>query len=214
MSFRPTSTSGSVSARCAAMAHQRAAGALRVVVLGLGKAVVDEEDRAAREAVGERGDERLRLRVQLGRAAGGKRRRRAAVAPSSADRPGERAAVARARRRARARRAVEVEQLDRHRVEHLVADDDAAHRLGQRVEPAHAVAERARRLALALAQRRRQLDDRVAAHAIAERAEQLGRERAAAGAELPDLVAAAAPRAPARAGAPARGRTAATARAR
>ncbi len=35
--------------KVAAMAHQRAAGALRVVVLGLGKAVVDQERHAGRE---------------------------------------------------------------------------------------------------------------------------------------------------------------------
>ncbi len=84
-----------------------------------------------------------------------------------------------------------MKQVDRHRVEHFVGDDDAGHRLGQRVEPAEAVGQRARRFALALAQRRRQLDDRVTADAIAERCQQLGRERAAAGAEFKDLVAAA-----------------------
>ena len=49
--------------------------ALRMVVLRFGKAVVDQEDRAVRETVGERRDERARMLVELGRAAGGKRRR-------------------------------------------------------------------------------------------------------------------------------------------
>jgi hypothetical protein len=52
-----------------AVAHQRAGVALRVVVLGLGKAVVDEERRtraAALKQPGHGGDEGLGLRVDFG----------------------------------------------------------------------------------------------------------------------------------------------------
>ena len=53
-----------------AVAHQRAALALRVVVLGLGETVVDEEGRAAPQRGGQRAHEGLGLRVDLGHGAG------------------------------------------------------------------------------------------------------------------------------------------------
>jgi len=80
-----------------------------------------------------------------------------------------------------------MQQLHRHRIEHLVADDHAGHRIGQRVEPAHALAERRERLALALPQRARQVDDAVALHPLAQGPQQLRGQRARAGAEFPDL---------------------------
>ncbi len=55
--------------------------------------------------------------------------------------------------------AVPVQQLHRHRVEHLVADDDALHRVGQRVQPAHLRTVEGEPLPLALAQAARQVDD-------------------------------------------------------
>jgi hypothetical protein len=78
--------------------------------------------------------------------------------------------------------------LHRHRIEHLVADEDATQPLRQRVDPAHFRAMRRQPLGLPLAQARRQVDDGVARHRLAQRIEQLQRERARAGAELPDLV--------------------------
>ena len=115
-----------------AMAHQRAARALRVVVLGLGKAVVDEEGRAAPQALGQAGDEASACGCISVVAAGAESRRRPAARRSPGrSAPGERrAAPSRARRGARRRArasagAVEMKQLDRHRVEHLVADDHA-----------------------------------------------------------------------------------------
>ena len=145
MSLTPTSASGSVSARWPRWHIERALVALRVVVLGLGKAVVDEEGGAPLEPLGERRRRRPRpaawisVVLPAGKAAafGGRVRRRpvgdrrtplARAAADAALAPG---------------RAVEMQQVDRHRVEHLVADDDAAHPLRQRVEPADAVAERA-----------------------------------------------------------------------
>ena len=82
-----------------------------------------------------------------------------------------------------------MQQLDRHRIEHLVADDDAAQRRRQRVGP-DGVSPCPQALALARAQR----PDKstiVATHGAAELVEQLRRELARAGAELPDLVGAA-----------------------
>ena len=145
MSFRPTSTSGSVSARWPRWHISVPPSRWRVVVLVLGEAVVDDEDRAALEALGEGRDERLGLRVQLGRAAGGKLRASSAELPRSAGRPGERRApslAVDATPRSSHAAAVEMEQVDRHRVEHFVGDDDAGHRRRQRVEPADAIAER------------------------------------------------------------------------
>src|SRR5664280_2675640 len=123
-----------------AVAHQGAAAALRVVVLRLGKAVVDEERQTAPHALGQAGDEGRRLRMDLGRRAGAEagRERRPPVARAVG--PGERGvSVAAARDAAlEPRRAVEVQQIDRHRIEHLVADDDAVEHIGPGIEPAHA----------------------------------------------------------------------------
>jgi hypothetical protein len=38
--------------------------------------------------------------------------------------------------------AVPMQQLHRHRIEHLVADHHTTHRVGQGVKPAHAIAKR------------------------------------------------------------------------
>ena len=177
-----------------AVAHERAARALRMVVLGLGKTVVDEEGGAALEAVGERRDEGFGLGMQLGDGAGGQAIGERWPAGGRVVGPGE-------RRRIRASDTtgddtafeplltVEVDEVDRHRVEHLVADDDAAHRIGQRLDPFDAIGIRGRRFALARTQRRRDLDDPVAPDPIAELPEQHRCERARAGAELPHLVA-------------------------
>jgi hypothetical protein len=54
------------------VAHQRAADALGQVVLGVGETVVDEEGRAAFEAVGEGANKGFGLRMDLGRGAGAK----------------------------------------------------------------------------------------------------------------------------------------------
>jgi hypothetical protein len=85
-----------------------------------------------------------------------------------------------------------MQQLHRHRVEHLVSEDDPFDRLRQCVVPAHARCVRGERRALPLAQRGRQLDDVVRAHPIAQRIEELPRKRPRAGAEFPHRVAAAA----------------------
>ena len=173
-----------------AMAHQRAGIALRVVVLGSGKAVVDEECGAALEAIGQRRDEGFGLRMDLGDGAGREHcvvRRtqvRRAVIPGEGVGRLDDAALEPAL-------PVEMQQLYRHRVEHFVADHDALHRVGQCIEPMDFARVRMQRLALAFAQAAREIDDAVAADPLAERVEQLKRERARAGAEFPQLGAAA-----------------------
>ena len=136
-----------------AVAHQRAAVALRVVVLGLGEAVVDEEGRAARQAVGQRAHEGLGLRVDLGHGsrAGPDLDGRAQVGGPVA--PGE-ALAAGARRRARASAAVRSaaaapawRRAPRCRRTHAVAS-----RSGSRSSQCTRSAEGGERLALALAQ--------------------------------------------------------------
>mmetsp|Transcript_16269 Transcript_16269/g.45542 ORF Transcript_16269/g.45542 Transcript_16269/m.45542 type:complete len:419 (-) Transcript_16269:406-1662(-) len=177
----------------ALVAHQRAAVALRVVVLGLGEAVVDEEGRPALQAAGQGVDEGLGLPVDLGHGTGHE---------AGLHRRAQRA-VAVFEREARAARhhaalapglAVEGDQLHRHRVQHLVADDDGLDLLGQRVQPVDAARPAGQPLALALAQFGRQLDDAVAQRAdaqLVEGGQQLRGQRTGAGAELHHFVAAA-----------------------
>ena len=170
-----------------AVAHQRAARALRVVVLVLGKAVVDEEvaPRARRSA--RRRDKRRACGVQLGGAAGGKRRdvdRRPRRVGRS--RTGERRSRRR-RRRARAsarRRNGSARPASRRapRWRH-----DAGQRPRQRVEPAHAPRMLGRGAPAGARAGRRELDDRVAPHRSPSVASSSSRG-AGAGAEFPDLV--------------------------
>ena len=83
--------------------------------------------------------------------------RRGAIAPREAS-------PSHAPRRARYQcRAVEVQQLHRHRVEHLVADDHAAQRSGSASTQRTRSPEGAQSLALALAQRAGEIDDACSA---------------------------------------------------
>ena len=170
-----------------AVAHQRTAAALRVVVLGLGEAVVDEEGGAAPQAPGQGANEGLGLRVDLGyragrEGAGGRRPQHGgAVGPGESRTPGGHAAL-------EPLFAVPAQQLHRHRVEHLVADDHAVQGFGPGVEPAHTFAESGQPFGLPLAQGAGQVDDRIPAHAFAQAAQQLRRQRARTGAEFKDFV--------------------------
>ena len=88
----------------------------------------------------------------------------AAGAARSAGRPRRSRRRARTTPRSCQALAVAVQQLHRHRVEHLVADDHAAIALGPGVQPlAPCRRMRASALALALAQRARQVDDACSA---------------------------------------------------
>ena len=172
-----------------AVAHQRAAAALRVVVLGLGEAVVDEEGGAALHPRGQRGDEGLGLRMQLGLRIGHEGAVVRGAQGTFAVGEDEAFAVRRSDAALGPALAVEMQQLHRHRVEQLVADDDAVQRVGPGVEPLNTIGVGGQALALPLAQRAGQVDDVIAAHAVAEALEQLRGQRAGAGTELIDLVA-------------------------
>jgi hypothetical protein len=139
----------------------------------LRKAVVDEERGATLEPVGERGNEGRGVRVQLGGRPFRERPRQRRPLVAVAIAPGEpgrcRAGADHAALAPGA--AVEMDQIDGHGVEHLVADDDAVHALRQRVDPADApglLAHPLDRTALALPERGRDLDDRVAANAVTQ----------------------------------------------
>ena len=187
MSFSPTSASGSASARCARWHISVPPRALRVVVLGLGEAVVDEERRAAlqprRPACATKASAcgwisvtvpgtngRVERRAQRGR------RGRAKPSAPSASTP------RRARATASPSKCSSCTGIASSTSLPTTTPSIAS---GKRVEPAHAVAEARQALALARAQRARQVDDGVAAHALAQRVEQLRGQRAGAGAELP-----------------------------
>ena len=84
-----------------------------------------------------------------------------------------------------------LQQLHRHGIQHLVADDDAFHLLGQHVHPAHQMLVLGQRQLLAGTQRARQINDGVALWQRALRGqfiENLQGQRARAGAEFPDLM--------------------------
>ena len=198
------------------VAHQRAAGALRVVVLALGEAVVQEEGRAARHALGQRGHKGLGLAVGFGDGAGhvlavGALGGRAHAFGGGAVQPDEAGRGVRSVGRRRIGRglgggfgagqahatlqptlAIPAHQVHGHGVQHLVAHDHAFQRIGQAVGPHHLVHQARvlflQTLVLAVAQRARQVDDGVARDALAQLAQQLLGQGAGARAKLPDLV--------------------------
>ena len=84
-----------------------------------------------------------------------------------------------------------LQQLHRHGVQHLVADDHALHGIRQHVHPAHDLLVFGQRQPLACAQRAREINDGVALGQRAQQShfiEDLQSQRAGAGTELPDLV--------------------------
>ena len=117
------------------VAHQSAHVALRVVVLGLGKTVVDKEGRAALQAFAQGGDKGFGLGVDFGDAVG--REGRVSRRPKSRRflicrtvRPHE-FFIGPGHAHFSPREAVKVQQLDRHGVQHFVAHHHALHRVGQ-----------------------------------------------------------------------------------
>ena len=177
------------------VAHQRAAVALGVVVLGLWKAVVDEERDAVLQVVGEAADEGLGLGMDLGHGAwqeGAVHRRAQRGGPV-----GKCEAVARALHAAlEPGAAIEVQQLHWHGIQHLVAHHHPAHAGGPGGDPGHPLTTTRQALGLPLAQRAGQINDGVAAkwHArIIQCADQLLGQRAGTRAKLDHLVGAAGP---------------------
>ena len=184
------------------VAHDGAARALRVVVLVLGKTVVDKKCCPSRELVGQRANERLALGVNFGQVVvrtfglhwrtqarhavlPHQRWRRALTRFASILRLSQHHATLMPN-------ALEsVQQFDRHGVEHLVAHHHALHLVWQGLHPVHQVAKLLQRVLLARAQAARQIYDGVARerHALRQQAvQQLQGQRARAGAKLPDLV--------------------------
>lgn len=183
----------------AVVAHQRAVGAVRVVVLAGRKAVVEQQQQAALERRAGAADEALGGFVrfgdeviaagqggQLGRDIG--RIGRALGPPQAVVRiEGHAAPVPDA--------AAPRPQRHGHRIEHLVADHHAGEARGQRIVPpgqaGQVRAERGQGLLLALAQFARELDDAVAIRPHAERlqlGQDVGREPAGARAELQHMA--------------------------
>ncbi len=174
-----------------AVAHQRAHVALRVVVLGLGEAVVQKKRRATLQTVGQGFDEGLGLRVDFGQVVvfaidvNRRAQRGGAVGPHQ---------LARSVACHAAFQPIAVhprQQLHRHGVQHLVAQHHAAHALGQGVGPMHHVGVGGQGGALALAQAAREVNDGVAPGRLAlggQRVQHLQGQRAAARAKLPHLV--------------------------
>ena len=175
-----------------AMAHQRAHVALRMEELALGKTVVDEDRRAALQSIGNRADEGLALRLQLGQIVLRAGHVDGWTQIGRLVHPGKTAVVGQHHAalvpHAVLLAALSEDQLHRHGVEHLVADDDAFDGFRQLVGPCNLIAELLQRLLLARAQAARQIDDGVALDAAAQRVEQLLGECARARAEFPDLI--------------------------
>ncbi|MNK75054.1 hypothetical protein D3C87_945880 [compost metagenome] len=174
------------------MAHHRPHVPLRVVVLALGKPVVDEKGRPLPKPIRQRRNERLRLRMHL---------REVVVHPRHLDRRPQLGSPVRPRppipRRIPHHPPLEPsplhprQQLHRHRIEHFIADHHALHGLRQLPEPLDPPRIPRQRLLLPLAQGARQIDDAVAhiaAPHLAQRMQQLHRQRPRARAEFPHRV--------------------------
>ena len=170
------------------VAHHRAHVALRVVVLGFGKAVVDQKGRAACHALRQGAHPGLGLRMHLGEVvvhAGHLHRRaqvgRAVLPDQRIGAAGHAAFVPNA--------GLAHQQLHRHRIEHLVAHHHCAQAGRQLLEPLHPIGKFGQLLFLALDQRARELDDHIAPELRRIKlAQQLARQRTGAGAKLPDLI--------------------------
>jgi hypothetical protein len=86
-----------------------------------------------------------------------------------------------------------MQQLHRHGIEHLVAEQHPVHALGQPVVPMHPASPGLKAQRLAFTQRGRQLDHMVGNDAIAQLGQQLRRHCAGACTELPYLARVAGP---------------------
>ena len=147
--------------------------ALRVVVLGRGKAVVDEERRAAMQRLREGGDEGLRLRVDLGHGAGRERavvrwaQRRSAGRTTPAH-----AAASSATPRSNQARRQQASSCTGIASSTSLPTTTASMRAGQRSSHCTRSPKPRQPLGLARAQRGRQLDDAVATQLRAQCVEQ------------------------------------------
>ena len=167
-----------------------------MVVLMLGKTVIDQEDRAALQLVSERPDERVALlmnfsqEVMLAFDLAGWAQSGSSLVPDETNR----LFVARRTQNHTAfmpDTAYPGEQLDRHGIEHLVADHHTLHARRQLAHPAHAGSVFLQRGLLAQAQATRQINDAVTRQRQAlcfQRFEHLQRQCPGAGTELPDLA--------------------------
>ena len=176
----------------AMVAHQRALAALRVVVLPLRKAVVDDQQRATRHAPADILDQRFGGRIDFADKVAGHREplRRGRAQRFVEERP-----VLPRQRDAASHAAFQPlsvapdDQMRGYGVEHLVHHDGAVDRGGQRVEPfdTRRVVWRDARNAQVGAD----LEDRVAGRQrieLRERIQHVGGERATARAEFDDLA--------------------------
>ena len=170
-----------------AVAHQGAHVALRVVVLALAKAVVDEQQCAAPQLLAQGAHKGFGLGVDFGevvvRAFDGNRRRQGGRPVL----PDERTLLQR-HTALMPLPALAQQQLHGHGVQQFIAHDHAFHGVGQGVQPAQLVRVRGQALLLARAQAARQVHDGVALHRVAQRVQQLQCQRPRARAKLPQLA--------------------------
>ena len=168
--------------------------ALLVVVLALAKAVIDKEGGTANQTLAQGVDKCLALAVDFGqkimRATDIHRRAQFGGTVF----PGKSRLIAACAEHHAALMPLAcgaLQQLHRHGIQHLVADDHALHGVRQRIHPAHQMFVLGQRQLLARAQRSREIDNGVA---LGQRTlsrqlvEDLQRQRAGSRAELPDLA--------------------------
>ena len=181
----------------AVVAHQRALGALRMVVLMRRKTVIDEQDHAARHRLRQCAHESAGYQLYFGLVPGRQPQRlgrRAQLRGRRPPSPGKGAALQYDPGLFHAGGAGP-DQVRRHCVQHLVADDQALIERRQPVEPDHALEQlrhlQREQVALALAQVGADFEDVIIARQPVQ-ALQFGqqgcRERARAGADFQDLV--------------------------
>ena len=169
------------------VAHHRAHMALGVVVLTLGKTVVQQKHSAPAQAVGQGADEGFGLGVDFGQVvvrAFNVHRRAQVGGPVG---PGELVTVPH-HAPLMPNPFQPHQQLHRHGVQHLVTHHHAVKTIRQCIDPTHPVAVCGQRQLLARAQAARHIDDGVALDLVAQSAKQLGRQRTGARAKLPDFV--------------------------
>ena len=161
--------------------------ALGVVVLTLGKTVVQQEHRTPAQAVGQGADEGFGLGVDFGQVVVFTFNVHGRAQVSRLIGPGKRVAIT--RHTAFVPDPFQAhQQLHRHGVQHLVTHHHAVKTIRQCIDPTHPVAVCGQRQLLARAQAARHIDDGVALDLVTQSAEQLGRQRTRARAKLPDFI--------------------------
>src|SRR5439155_996617 len=153
----------------AVMAHERPILALRMVVLLLRKAVVDEKRHAFLEHLRERAHKALRGLLDLGaKALGQFQRARGSERPPGSEPPGPaETIVSHADAAFLQLSALNAHHVGRHRVEHFIAEHDAGKHGRQAIEPGHALEQvrhsRRERVPASLAKIGRELEDEIVA---------------------------------------------------